>query len=100
MRGIYTAAFLEWLLSQQAARSSSPQLDLGLGFDLIVGTSTGANVRTTAAVGVPMREFVALSENNGPQIFRHRITGKRSAVSRALSGGYFVGEATPHCVEP
>jgi uncharacterized protein len=90
MRGIYTAAFLERLLSQQAARSGSPQLDLGLGFDLIVGTSTGAIVGAAAAVGVPMRELVALYENHGPKIFRHRITGKRSAIFRALTGGYFV----------
>lgn len=90
MRGIYTAAFLERLLAQQAARCGGPPLDLGLGFDLIVGTSTGAIVGAAAAIGVPMKELVTLYENHGPQIFRHRITGKRSAIFRALTGGYFV----------
>ena len=42
MRGIYTAAFLDRLTDQQARRTGSGPLDLGRGFDLVVGTSTGA----------------------------------------------------------
>lgn len=90
MRGIYTAAFLDRLLAQQAARDGKSPLDLGRGFDLIVGTSTGAIVGAAAAVGVPMKEVVALYENHGPKIFRHRIKGKLSAIFRAFTGGYFV----------
>ncbi|PCG13178.1 MULTISPECIES: patatin-like phospholipase family protein [Sphingomonas] len=90
MRGIYTAAFLDRLLAQQAARSGKAPLDLGLGFDLIVGTSTGAIVAAAAAVGVPMKEVVALYEDYGPKIFPHRIKGKLSAIFRAFTGGYFV----------
>jgi predicted acylesterase/phospholipase RssA len=59
-RGIYTAAFLEHLLAQYAARNRLAPLDLGLGFDLVVGTSTGAIVGCAAAVGMPMAEIVAL----------------------------------------
>lgn len=90
MRGIYTAAFLQRLLAQQAARTGGSALDLGLGFDLITGTSTGAIVGAAAAVGVPMEEIVSLYRKHGTKIFPHRIKGKLSAIFRACAAGYFV----------
>lgn len=90
MRGIYTAAFLERLLSQHARRASRGTLDLGRGFDLIAGTSTGAIVGCAAAVGVPMTDVVNLYRVHGAAIFPHRITGMRSAIFRACMGRYFV----------
>jgi len=42
MRGIYTGAFLARLTDQFARIRGESALDLGLGFDLIAGTSTGA----------------------------------------------------------
>ncbi len=90
MRGIYTAAFLDRLLTQHAARTQGPALDLGLGFDLITGTSTGAIVGAAAAIGVPMRDIVTLYCAHGAKIFPHRIKGKLSAIFRAITGGHYV----------
>ena len=53
MRGIYTAAFLDRVCDQQARRTGGELLDIGLGFDLIVGTSTGANCRLRGCCGMP-----------------------------------------------
>lgn len=89
-RGIYTAAFLDRLLGQFAARRRSASLDLGLGFDLITGTSTGAIVGCAAAIGVPMTEIVDLYRDHGPAIFPHRIKGLMSSIYRACTGGYYV----------
>jgi uncharacterized protein len=90
MRGIYTAAFLDRLIDQQARRQGSAPLDLGQGFDLIVGTSTGAIVACAAAVGVPMRDVVALYRRHGADIFPQRIAGRMSVVARAFAGRRFV----------
>lgn len=90
MRGIYTAAFLDRVCEQQAKRAGVAQLDLGLGFDLIVGTSTGAIVGCAAAVGCPMSKVVALYRDHGPNIFPHRIKGTLSALYRASRGRSFV----------
>lgn len=92
MRGIYTGAFLARLTDQFARLRNESALDLGLGFDLITGTSTGAIVGCALAVGRPMREVVALYRKHGPKIFPHRIKGKRSAIYRATQGSRFVRE--------
>lgn len=90
MRGIYTGAFLARLTDQFARIRNKSALDLGLGFDLITGTSTGAIVGCALAVGRPMSEVVALYREHGPKIFPHRLTGKRSAIYRASQGDRFV----------
>ena len=90
MRGIYTGAFLARLTDQFARLKGEPALDLGLGFDLITGTSTGAIVGCALAVGRPMADVVSLYREHGPKIFPHRLTGKRSAVYRATQGNRFV----------
>lgn len=51
MRGIYTAVFLDRLVIQFARTRREESLDLGKGFDLITGTSTGAIVASALAVG-------------------------------------------------
>lgn len=90
MRGIYTGAFLARLTDQFARIRNKSALDLGLGFDLITGTSTGAIVGCALAVGRPMSEVVALYREHGPKIFPHRLMGKRSAIYRASQGDRFV----------
>ncbi|WFU92154.1 patatin-like phospholipase family protein (plasmid) [Rhizobium sp. CC1099] len=90
MRGIYTAAFLARLIDQFARVRGTTALDLGAGFDLITGTSTGAIVGCALAVGRPMQEVVNLYRDHGPRIFPHRITGKRSALFRAARGSSYV----------
>lgn len=92
MRGIYTGAFLARLTDQFARTRGESALDLGLGFDLITGTSTGAIVGCALAVGRPMADVVSLYREHGPKIFPHRLTGKRSAVYRATQGDRFVRE--------
>jgi patatin-like phospholipase/acyl hydrolase len=91
MRGIYTAAFLDHLLRQYARLRNVEQLDLGKGFDMIVGTSTGAILGCAAAIGRPMAEMVALYEENGHKIFPHRIRdGILSPIYRIFTGGKYV----------
>jgi hypothetical protein len=94
MRGVYTAAFLDRLVALfRPLRSDLTEgltLDLGKGFDLIAGTSTGAMVGCALAVGRPMSEVVALYRDHGPYIFPHRIKGKLSALWRVFQGGRYV----------
>ena len=89
MRGIYTAAFLARLTDQYSRIRGVTALDLGRGFDLITGTSTGAIVGCALAIGRPMTEIVKLYREHGPRIFPHRIAGKASAVFRATQGSRF-----------
>jgi hypothetical protein len=90
MRGIYTAAFLDRLVIQFARTRGAESLDLGKGFDLITGTSTGAIVASALAVGRPMGEIVKLYRDHGRQIFPHRIKGTFSAIWRMFVGGRYV----------
>ena len=90
MRGIYTAAFLDRLTDQFGRIRGEPALDLGRGFDLITGTSTGAIVGCALAVGRPMSEIVDLYREHGPRIFPHRIAGRCSAIFRATQGSRYV----------
>lgn len=90
MRGIYTGAFLARLMDQFARIRGESALDLGRGFDLITGTSTGAIVGCALAVGRPMQEIVELYREHGPKIFPHRIKGKASAAFRATQGSRYV----------
>jgi predicted acylesterase/phospholipase RssA len=73
MRGVYTAAFLNGLLDHFARERGVKALDLGRGFDLIVGTSTGAIIACAAAAGMPMVKVVDLYRENGPKIFPQRL---------------------------
>ena len=90
MRGIYTAAFLDRLTGQFSRIRGETALDLGRGFDLITGTSTGAIIGCALAIGRPMSEIVALYRDHGPKIFPHRIAGKASAVYRMTQGARYV----------
>lgn len=90
MRGIYTAEFLERLTCYFARTRKEEALDLGKGFDLITGTSTGAIVACALAIGKPMSEVVDLYREHGPSIFPHRISGMLSALFRAFFLGAWV----------
>lgn len=91
MRGIYTAAFLDRLLDQYRRLGSGEHLDLGRGFDLIAGTSTGAIIACAAAIGRPMSDLVKLYRNWGHKIFPERITEhKGKLVVRISKGGSIV----------
>ncbi|WP_417410684.1 patatin-like phospholipase family protein [Hoeflea sp.] len=91
MRGIYTAAFLDRLLNQYSRIRGEEQLDLGGGFDLIAGTSTGAIIACAAAIGRPMSDLVKLYWDCGDKIFPERITESRSKLlARITKGGNIV----------
>ncbi len=65
MRGLYTAAVLQNL----ASRFHQSDIDIGSGFDLIVGTSTGAILASGLAAGVPLSTVVDLYAVEGKSIF-------------------------------
>jgi patatin-like phospholipase/acyl hydrolase len=90
MRGIYTAAFLDRLVTQFARTRHLKSLDLGRGFDLITGTSTRAIVARALALGRPMSEVAKLYREQGRRIFPHRIKGTPSAIWRMFVGGHSV----------
>ena len=69
MRGIYTATFLARLTGQFSRIRGEAALDLGRGFDLITGTSTGAIVGCALAIGRPMADIVGLYREHGPKDF-------------------------------
>lgn len=91
MRGIYTAAFLDRLLDQYRRIRNEGHLDLGSGFNLIAGTSTGSIIACAAAIGRPMSDLVKLYWDFGAKIFPERITdSKAKLVSRIAKGGAVV----------
>ena len=73
MRGVYTAAVLAELESRASARRNLSGLDVGKGFDLIVGTSTGAIVGCGLAVGVAPRAIAALYQAHGREVFPKKL---------------------------
>lgn len=73
MRGMYTAAYLHGLIYTFAKKRSVDYLDLGKGFDLIVGTSTGAMIACAIAKGERLDNVVKLYHEYGPRIFEQRI---------------------------
>lgn len=90
MRGIYTAALLHHLIRQFSQARGEGELDFGLGFDLITGTSTGAIVGCALAVGMPTSQVANFYREHGPNIFPHRISGKLSALFRVTQGSRYV----------
>jgi patatin-like phospholipase/acyl hydrolase len=55
MRGLYTATVLDTLARHFASRCGATTLDIGKGFDLIVGTSTGGILAASLAHTNPSR---------------------------------------------
>jgi len=73
MRGIYTAQYLASVSDSFSQRLKKRRLDVGMGFDLIVGTSTGAIVACALAAAVPLQDVVDLYRKNGKLIFPRRL---------------------------
>lgn len=72
MRGLYSAILLDTLNRHFSKRNKS-DLDIGKGFDLIVGTSTGAIIGILLLLGVPSHDIVKLYRQLGPKIFSDPI---------------------------
>lgn len=70
MRGLYTAALLKDIMDHYAQlRRVKSGLDIGTGFDLIAGTSTGGILACALAKGLHPDEVVSLYREHGPSIF-------------------------------
>lgn len=69
MRGLYTASALECLCQRYTQAHNLPPIDLGRGFDLILGTSTGAILATGLATGLAIPKIKDLYCEHGPRIF-------------------------------
>lgn len=86
MRGLYTATVLDTLAHHFASRRGIQALDVGKGFDLIVGTSTGGILATALAHGQPLQRVMDLYRVEGPKIFTDPMpdTAERAKLARWL----------------
>jgi patatin-like phospholipase/acyl hydrolase len=73
MRGIYTASYISHLAQGFSAKRGVGPLDVGAGFDLIVGTSTGAIIGCALAAGVSADRILRLYRDHGHHIFRRPV---------------------------
>ncbi len=77
MRGLYTASVLQ-TLSNCFSQPNSGNKDIGKGFELIVGTSTGGILACGLAVGVPINKIVELYFKKGKKIFTDPFPAKKT----------------------
>lgn len=69
MRGLYTATVLHTLMKRYLPSSDAPDADIGKGFDLIVGTSTGGILAAALAKGVSTKKVLDFYAQYGSEIF-------------------------------
>lgn len=69
MRGLYSATVLETLARHFSTQRQVGPLDIGKGFDLVVGTSTGGILACSLAFGLPLSKLADLYRVEGPKIF-------------------------------
>ena len=74
MRGLYSAVYLSSLARLYAKKRGVEDLDIGKGFDLITGTSTGAIIACTLAAGVSLDRVAELYRKWG--IFPSKLPKK------------------------
>lgn len=70
MRGVYAVAFLDALAAKVGNDHGSDEIDLGKGFDLIAGTSTGGIIAAGLAAGKTTSEIIEFYKSYGEKIFR------------------------------
>ena len=78
MRGLYTASYLASLARRYAVTREVAGLDVGGGFNLIAGTSTGAIIACALAAGVEPDRVVSLYRDHGPAIFPRKLPKRMS----------------------
>ncbi|MFA9394689.1 MAG: CBASS cGAMP-activated phospholipase [Halodesulfovibrio sp.] len=81
VRGLYTAALLDDLTRHYAEKKQTGALDLGKGFNLIAGTSTGGILACALASGVPLDEIMDLYISEGQKIFPSPIPDKKPGLA-------------------
>jgi len=86
MRGLYTATVLDTLARHFATKKGIKELDVGKGFDLIVGTSTGGILATALVHDQPLSKVMDLYRVEGPSIFTDPMpdTNNRFGLMRWL----------------
>ena len=77
MRGLYAATVLRALSGRFATQRNVDDLDVGKGFDLIVGTSTGGILAAGLAAGLPVGDLHSLYKTVGPRIFTDPVPKNR-----------------------
>lgn len=85
MRGLYTATFLDELARLFGEYRKVGYLDVGKGFDLIAGTSTGGIIACGLAAGLRPAKIKQLYRDQGSAIFSNPLPEKRR---RLLSWGW------------
>ena len=75
MRGLYTSVYLSSLVRRYAVTRKATGLDIGKGFDLITGTSTGAIIACALAAGVPLDRVSTLYQKHGAEVFPLKLPG-------------------------
>jgi len=81
MRGLYTATLLSTLAYRFDSRFSKEVPDIGKGFNLICGTSTGAILACGLAAGIPISKIQSLYIDNGASIFIDPMPSEQSWVN-------------------
>lgn len=99
MRGLYSATVLR-VLGDRFAKARQPgPLDIGKGFDLVAGTSTGAILAAGIAAGIPMAKIATLYEQIGPRVFPSPLPPNRKPL-RWRDGGRFLSWVRRHACRP
>lgn len=73
MRGAYAAAYLDSMASAAAKRRNAHALDVGAGFNMIVGTSSGGIIACALAKGITLQDVVRLYREYGPRVFSRKL---------------------------
>src|SRR5437763_16576155 len=70
VRGLYSATVLRTIARYYADQRNVTTLDIGKGFNLITGTSTGGILACALAGGVSIDDVISLYREAGPRIFK------------------------------
>ncbi|MEM7481267.1 MAG: CBASS cGAMP-activated phospholipase [Acidobacteriota bacterium] len=73
MRGLYSATLLDTLACRYAREAGVDHLDVGRGFDLIAGTSTGGLLACALAAGIPTQKIADFYRSEGPKVFSNPV---------------------------
>lgn len=87
MRGLYSAVLLDTLVKRLRGKAD---IDVGKGFDLIVGTSTGGILAVALAYGVPLQKIIDLYTTEGEQIFSNPMPKKKNGLFALYSPLSFI----------